>query len=285
MATGSQGEVQRVGGPEQLWAEYPDFRDSTLFGEYLNRLAVGRDMHVVITAASETGVGKTTLAVSLALLWDQWGWTADKASVASAPKYSHLYDQVRPGSVLILDEAEKAADNRRGMTKSSVALSQAFAAKRYRQVFGMLTAPAKSWIDDRIGSDAADYWIQAQETDRGRVKGEAKVYRLKTHEHYESEYTKKTEYITWPILDGHQEYERLDQMKQERLEGNAKSEYVHRDDVEEMEKEAWDEAEKQTEKRIMERLHELSDPDLNQKQIAKVFGVHQTTISRRLDGE
>lgn len=269
-------------GPHNIWSQFPEITGSKLFHEYLTRLAIGRDMHVIVTAASETGVGKTTLAVALALLWDQHGWTADKAAVASAPEYSHKYDEVPPGSVLILDEAEKAVDNRRGTSKGNVELSQAFAAKRYRQVFGIMTAPAKGWVDDRLGSDAADYWVQALETDEGRAKGEARVYRLRNHEHYETDYTTKTEEITWPVLDGFDAFRELDERKRERLEGKGKNPYVHRDTVDQIKQDTWDEAERQTENRLMKRMAELEN-GLTQEDIADVFEVHQTTVSRRLD--
>jgi len=101
-------------GPMQPALERTNFHESHFFAEYLNRLVSGRDMHIIVTAGSETGVGKTTLAVSLALLMDQRGWNAEKAAVALPDKYSALYDQVEPGSVLLLDEVEKAADARRG---------------------------------------------------------------------------------------------------------------------------------------------------------------------------
>lgn len=229
-------------GPMTQWARYPALAQSKLFDEYANRLVAGRDMHVIITASAETGVGKTTLAVSLALLWDQNGWTADNAAVASAAEYSNKYDKVPPGSVLILDEAEIAADSRRGTSKGNVEVSQAFAGKRYRQVFGMLTAPSKSWVDKRLGGDAADYWIQAQETDRGRPKGEAIVYRLRSNEHYQTDYTKRHEVLEWPKLDAHPEFKALDRRKKERLSGKHTSPYVHRDEVNEMKKNWWNKA-------------------------------------------
>jgi len=205
MAKSAPGELKlptaatdEAAGPVQFWDNEPSLMRSKFFSECASRLVSGRDMNIVITAASETGVGKTTLAVALALVLDQHGWSADKATVAQPGQYDHKYDQVPPGSVLILDEAEKAADARRGMSKESVDISQTFATKRYRQVFSVLTAPSKSWIDKRLGSDAADYWMQAQETDLGRVKGEAKVYRLRTNEHYEQDYTDRGDPLAQP---------------------------------------------------------------------------------------
>lgn len=229
----------RIDGPHELWAKHDYITDSQIFREYARRLSNGRDMHVIVTASSETGVGKTTLAVSLALLWDQHGWTAEKAAVADAKKYSYLYDNVDPGSVLILDEAEKAADGRRSMSHDNVDISQAFAAKRYLQVFGILTAPSKSWVDKRLGASAADYWIQALEAEGGGIKGEARVYRLKEQEHYETYYTDKTEIITWPILDDNAAFQELDQIKDQRLSGEVESDYVHRREVEDLKENYW----------------------------------------------
>lgn len=274
-------------GPVASWAKYPSLAQSKLFDEYANRLVAGRDMHVIVTASSETGVGKTTLAVVLALLWDQHGWTADKAAVASAAEYTQKYDKVQPGSVLLLDEAEIAADNRRGTTKGNVELSQAFAGKRYRQVFGMLTAPTKSWVDKRMGADAADYWIQAQETDRGRPKGEAIVYRLKTNEHYQTDYTKRKEVISWPKLDDHKAFKNLDRRKKERLGGEHNSPYIHRDEVEEMKSNWWNKATK------MSRYHvvrAMAEHGITQTKIAEILqaaehveGLSQSQVSRILN--
>lgn len=255
-------------GPHHLWAKHGYITDSQLFREYLKRLSLGRDMHVIVTASSETGVGKTTLAVSLALLWDQHGWTADKAAVADAAEYSYKYDQMPPGSVLILDEAEKAADARRGQTHGNVDVSQAFAAKRFRQVFGILTAPSKGWVDQRLGASAADYWIQALEADGGGIKGEARVYRLKEQEHYETYYSERTELIQWPILDTNRAYKNLDEIKRERLSGDIESNYVHRNEVNELRENYWNKA---TKKARFHLIQSMSDHGLSDKEISEVI--------------
>jgi len=268
-------------GPAEYWAQAPQFRESKFFAEYLNRLVSGRDMHVIVTASAETGVGKTTLAASLALMLDQNGWTFEKAAVASAEQYSYLYDRVEPGSVLILDEAEKAADARRGMTQESVEISQAFATKRYMQVFGMLTAPSRGWVDDRLGADAADYWIKAEQTDLGRVKGEATVYRMKNNEHYMQEYTDKYETIHWPKLDWHPEFRKLDNEKQRLLEDDEKSPYVHRNKANEWKDEAYEQGRDDMVAEVIERMDAQG---FTQKQIGDAVDLHQTTVSNRING-
>jgi hypothetical protein len=270
-------------GPVSAWIDKPAFRESRFFAEMLNRLVTGRDANIVITAASETGVGKTTLAVAIALMLDQHGWTADKAAVASAAQYDHQYDECAPGSVLILDEAEKAADARRGMTNESVSLSQSFATKRYRQVFSILTAPSKSWIDKRLGSDAADYWIQAQGTDMGRIKGEAAVYRLKTNEHYQTDYTKRTEYIHWPNLDGNEEFKKLDKRKRELLESDQEQSFVDADDVQNLKESAADAAADRQKRELVKRMNKHEA--LTQHDIAEIVDMSSGWVNDVVNDE
>jgi len=266
-------------GPVGPWAQQPQFRDSKFFAELLNRLVTGRDMNIIVTAASETGVGKTTLAVALATLIDQHGWTADKASVADPADYDRRYDQCPPGSCLILDEAEKAMDARRGMSNESVSLSQTFATKRYRQVFSILTAPSKSWIDKRLGSDAADYWIQALQTDLGRIKGEAKCYHLKTNEHYEVDYSKRTEYLHWPNLDDDEEFQKLDERKRDLLESDQEQRYIDADDVDELKEQAAESATKRQRRRIIERMDDHDDIP-SQETIGDIWGISSSRVSQ-----
>jgi len=284
MAAGAQslneGEEQELNlGPIGPWVNEPQFRRSKFFAEYINRLVTGRDMNIIVTAASETGVGKTTLAVALAVLMDQRGWTHEKASVADPIGFDRKYDSAQPGEVLILDEAEKAMDSRRGMTKESVNLTQSFATKRYKQVFKIMTAPSKSWVDKRLGGDAADYWIQALQTDLGRIKGEAKVYRLKENEHYGQDYTERTEYIHWPNFDGHEEFEKLDERKVALLETDESSQtYYHKDEVEEMIAKKEKAIEKEMRRKIITRLN--ATDGINQKPIANAFKLSRSRISQ-----
>lgn len=264
--------------PAEVWNEYPEIAGSKLFHEYLTRLTSGRDMHVIVTAAAETGVGKTTLAFTLAMLWDQNGWTHEKATL-DPREYAALYDDVEPGSVLLLDEVEQAADARRGGSRDNVNLSQNFATKRYRQVFGLMTAPSKGWVDGRIGNDSADYWIQALETDQGRPKGEAKVYRLRENEHYEQSYSKRVETISWPILDWHEEFRKLEQLKIDRMEGQVESDYVHREDHKDAVEAARNEGEKEAYRKVVRECRQWG---MNQTEIADIVGVSQGTVSNWL---
>jgi hypothetical protein len=276
----SQIEARDVDlGPLEAYQHVESIRESRFFAECLTRLVTGRDANIVITAASETGVGKSTLAVALALLLDQHGWESRKAAIGSAREYDRLYDAVGPGSVVILDEAEEAVDSRRGMTSESVSLAQSFAAKRYKQVFSILTAPTKSWIDSRLGSDSADFWIQAQETDLGRVKGEARAYRLKTNEHYERDFTKKTETFSWPDISDHPEFEDMDRRKQERYDNSDEQvEYYDGDEVAEIRRKTREEVRNDYREEIIGRLND--EVPLTQEQIGNVFDISSSRVSQ-----
>lgn len=272
-------------------------------------------MHTIFTAAGETGVGKTTLAFGTCLLGDMNGWAAEKATLDPA-EYSHMYDKqdlcdehadaghlpvdefeacgdctyyLKPGSWLLADEWEQAVDRRRSTTKTNVEASHDVAGKRYRQIFGAYTLPSKSWMDSRFGSDAADFWVQVQETDQGRPKGEAKVYRLKTNEHYESDYTKKVETVTWPVLDWHPEFKKLQYKKRERMEGEVQRSYIHRDEFQEAKKNFWNKATKKTRYHLVKAMAEWG---LAQKDVSEILtaaehveGLSQQRVSQLVNTE
>jgi len=277
------GDIRRQAvdaGPVAICEQFPSIKKSRFFTELFTRLVIGRDANIVITASSETGVGKSTLAVTLALLIDQHGWTSEKAAIGSAGEYDRLYDQVEPGSVVILDEAEEAVDSRRGMTSESVSLAQSFAAKRYKQVFSILTAPTKSWIDKRLGSDSADFWIQAEETHLGRIKGEGPVYRLKTNEHYERDFTKKTETIVWPDISDHPEFAKMDERKAERYDnsGDGETQYFSAEEVETIRKEVRQEVKDDYRTEIAKQLDDVSG--FTQADIGEIFGISHSRVSQ-----
>jgi len=183
---------------------------------------------------------------------------------------------------LMLDEAEKASDARRSMSSDAVQLSQDFAAKRYRQVFGLMTAPSKNWIDKRLSSDSADYWIQCQDTDLGQVKGEARVYRLKTNEHYQKELTKKYEVISWPVLDSHPEFIKLNRIKEEELEADKEEEkYYDQDEVEDIKEQVFADGIREGERQILHDVYHGTD--MTQDEITDVVEYSKHTVNSRIN--
>jgi hypothetical protein len=205
---------------------------SKLHREYITRLTNERDLKVVITAASETGVGKTTLAFALASIWDIHGFTPGKATL-NPKRFETLYDDCPPGSVLILDEAEQALDSRDSMTNENKNIGQKFAECRYGQIVSILTLPSIGWLDKRIREDVADYWIECLEGEDGKPKGEARVYKLDKDDHRGKTMTYKTEIVSWPILDYIDEFRLLERKKDRHTRGETSSKYVTQEEHQE----------------------------------------------------
>jgi len=306
----SEIDAAAANSPVEIWSQFEGLTQSQYWQEFIARLTAGRDMHSYVTAKSETGVGKTTLAFAIALLGDMSGWTAEQATLDPA-EYAHLYDKralcsthgrqdevsratfrhcpdceyyLQPGSWLLGDEWEQAVDARRSSSKENLEASHAVATKRYRQIFGIYTLPSKNWMDNRFSNHAADFWLQAQETDRGKPKGEAHVYRLKTNEHYETSYTKRVETISWPVLDDHPEFQKLQQKKRDRMEGRIQRSYVHRDEVEDMKSNFWNKATKKTRYHLVKAMAEwgISQTDISEILTAAehVEGLSQQRVSQ-----
>ena len=254
-------------------------RTSHLHKSYIERFGDGRDMRVIISADnSATGVGKTTLAVFLAILWDVWGWTPEKGTL-DPREFSVFYDEVRPGSVMLLDEAEQAIDRRRSMTEETLAIGHDFATKRYRQVFGLLTLPSKDMIDARIADKLCDYWILVEE------KGKASVFKFDENAFTGKVYYKKVETIEWPPLDGNRLYKAIEQKKHERMTGKTQSRFVRREEMEEALENYWNKAEAKRNYQIINRAYDASQDDdspvdLTQSQIGEIVGMSQSNVSK-----
>jgi hypothetical protein len=270
------GESQQTVGVDDI----PEsLRSSALHQAYIERFADGRDMRVIISADnSATGVGKTTLAVFLALLWDVWGWTAEKGTL-DPREFSVYYDEVRPGSVMLLDEAEQAIDRRRSMTQETLAIGHDFATKRYRQIFGILTLPSKDMIDARIADKLCDYWILVEET------GRASVFRFEENAFTGKVYYKKVETIEWPPLDGNPIYEQIEQKKHDRMTGKTQSRFVRRDEFEEALDNYWSKATAKRNYELINSMYEAtqsddSPVDLTQSQIGEIVGMSQSNVSK-----
>lgn len=254
-------------------------QESPLHKAWINRIAEGRDIRVIISADnSATGVGKTTLAVFLALLWDIHGWGAEKATL-DPREFSVLYDEVAPGSVLLLDEAEQAVDRRRSMSKDTLAIGHDFATKRYRQIPGILTLPSKDMMDARIADKLCDFWILVQDT------GEAQVFKFDENPFTGKVYYKKVERLEWPALDDNTVFRDVEEKKHKRMTGQTQSRYVHRDEVEELKENYWNKATAQKTYEFVNATYDAAqDPDsnvnLSQTELGSIVGLSQGAVSK-----
>jgi len=232
MSTGTETDASpEVYAPIQLWEQYPDVMESDLFQEYITRVRHNRDMHVLFTGEGETGVGKTTAALAMCLLCDFHGFDASKTKYDIAD-FNTSYFELPAGSWILADDVQKWMDRRESQKKGQREQTQDIQANRVRQVFVAWTAPSKSWLEKRLG-DIADFWVQCLEDDHGEPAGKARVYRLKTEEHYENELKKKKETLTWPILDDLSIYQNIHEKKLNWIQNEIDRRYIPREEFEE----------------------------------------------------
>lgn len=149
-----------------------EFTFGKLGEEIRNAIARDLDAKIIITSHnSKPGLGKTTLATRMARAWDKHGWSAEEKAFMDVFSYHEAYLNENPGSVLLFDEIEGEADNRRSNSNKNVQLSQAWAQQRFRNMVTICTLPTVSMLDSRM-LELSDYWINVMR------RGVAHPYRV-----------------------------------------------------------------------------------------------------------
>jgi len=176
---------------------------------YRLRMDRGRDLKVIITARnSETGTGKTTLAVWLCLSWDS-DWDPKLKAVNNIVDYVKTYNKLSPGSCLLFDEAEQV-DRRRSMSHLNVNFSYVWMTMRVRQIASILTLPTVSVLDQRA-KELADVRIHVLK------RGLAKVYKISVDDFRGKVWEEEWHYIQFPNLDWHPAMQYLHKMKDDMI--------------------------------------------------------------------
>jgi plasmid maintenance system antidote protein VapI len=225
-----------------------------------------RDTKIIITSRnSTTGTGKTTLAVWLALNWDQYGFTADKATL-NPSEYIDKYLETRPGEVLIMDEAEQL-DARRSMSNKNLEFADRWQQLRYRQVDSILTLPTASALDKRL-EELADIWINVT----GR--GYAQVHRTTVNDRTKKINQIPLQTLTWPDISDHEVKKALDRKKEKKNEAQnqlEKSEAASLDP---------EKVKQNTRNELIKSVY--NDTELTQKELANAAGIDQSRVSQIL---
>lgn len=115
---------------------------------------------LVVGRNSQTGIGKTTLAIQLCRYLDLTDdeWRATERAHISVSDYIEAHMKQPKGSALLLDEIEAGADSRRATSHDNVNLSQAWATMRAKNIATVATLPSVSMLDNRM-LELADYWV------------------------------------------------------------------------------------------------------------------------------
>lgn len=263
--------------PRPIYAEVPtDHRYNKLHKLYEQRKRDGRTLLVIIIARdAHTGTGKTTLAAQLANSWDTNGWTADRATLDPGTYASKYTDDATPKrSVLLLDEAEQAADNRRSMSDQNVKLSHLWATMRYREIYSIVTLPSASMLDKRL-KELADVKIVVHN------RGTAVAYKTKIDDHDGTYRPKRLCRLSWEPMDDDPEYQRLTEKKAERM-GNYAETFSYDDDTDDGDNP--EEARKDYRRQVIERM---SAGGWTQEEIADALPdiTNRSTISKILNAD
>lgn len=226
-------------------------------------LRTDNDAKIIIQGAdSQTGIGKTTLAIKLARTIDP-DWTAEEKAFIDIRKYINAHLEKPKGSALVLDEIEHGADSRRFMSQDNVDLSQAWAKLRSRNIAVIATLPSISMLDNRM-IELADYWILVKR------RGVAQPYRV-----HVNDFTGKVrrepfpgdEHITFGDLpDDDPDKAHLDAIKDEMLKTDE-SGYIP---VEEHEAELQKQLEQAKREWRDGLVNELAETDASQEQISNL---------------
>lgn len=221
---GKRSPPHRTGDPDEtdprpIYLRLPrDHRLNKLHQLYRKRRDDGRTLLVIVIARdAATGTGKTTLACQLAKAWDTNGWTADRATLDPGTYADKYTDPDTPSkSVLLLDEAEQAADNRRSMSNQNVKLSHLWATMRFREIYSIITLPSASMLDKRL-KELADVKIVVHN------RGTAVAYKTKIDDHDGSYRAKRLCRLRWEPMDDDPQYQRLTDKKADRMRNYAET--------------------------------------------------------------
>ena len=184
-----------------------------------DKLSNDNDIKIIIQGKnSQTGIGKTTLAIELCRWIDQNGWNAEDKAFIDIQKYLNSYLDYPKGSALLLDEIGAGADSRRSTSKENVELSQGWQLLRSRNIATIATLPSTSMLDKRL-LELADYWVLVKK------RGIAQPYEIRVND-FNGQVARKPlpgeEHIRFPDLpSGDSDKRILDNIKDDKVRGEG----------------------------------------------------------------
>jgi hypothetical protein len=242
---------------------------------YLDRMESDRDLKIIITASdAQTGVGKSTLAFSLAASWhpiytsDQW--TADDGATYDVNEFLNRYTQAKAGSVLMMEEAEQL-DSRRAMAGENVNFSHYWMAMRVRQVVSILTLPSTSALDKRLW-ELADVWINVKR------RGLGEVHECQVNDYEGKAWREPMEQVEWPNTADHPEMQAIDKLKEEKI--NRGLSEMQDDDAEEIDPK---EIAREEKIEIAQQLRVDEELDLSGAEIGEIVGRSDVWVYNNTD--
>ena len=237
-----------------------------LWRKQRQRVAEGRDLKVIITSRDgQTGTGKTTLSLWLAMHFDRHGFDAEKITL-HPEEFHDLYNELPVGSCMLMDEGEQL-DNRRSMSNKNVDFWNLWQMNRFRQITSILTLPTRSVLDKR-GMELADIWINVIQ------RGLAKVHDIRVGDYDKAVSSIPVQEIKFPDVSYLQLKSDADDLKQELVEGAN----YDKDEEEIIDPEK---IRRENRNSLIEEMDQKTD--LSHTKIGEVVGLTQQSVSRLLN--
>jgi hypothetical protein len=260
----------------------------TLGQKATNKLQNDNDIKIIIQGQnSQTGIGKTTLAIQLCRYIDN-GWSAEDKAFVDVQKYIDAHLEYEPGSALLLDEIEAGADNRRAMSQENVDLSQAWATLRARNIATVTTLPSISMLDGRM-LELADYWILVKQ------RGYAQPFEIRVNDFKPKRLPSRQplpgdEHIQFVDLpDGDPDKQYLDKIKDEMLKGEDSLEKLpkseHKRKLEKAKEKTREQAERDKRNEAIKELYRQTDLSTTDLASFEWTEVDQSNISRIINND
>jgi len=238
------------------------------------RKADNRDLKIVITANAETGVGKSSLAIFLAYALDTsaTGFAVDKQATLDTGTYREAYDELGYGSALVLDEAEQL-DARRAMSDENVDTAFTWQTRRVREITTILTLPTWGDLEKRM-REMADVRVEI-------LRRGAALVHVRDRDRYEryDTFWRPEHVVTWPDMSPTHAYQRLDEKKDEFLDGRDGRKMLDEEEAQERINDATEELRQEKKQLRAKALYYDPDRDMTQEEVAEQLGVSQKTVS------
>jgi len=238
------------------------------------RKADNRDLKIVITANAETGVGKSSLAIFLAYVLDTsaTGFAVDKQATLDTGTYREAYDELGYGSALVLDEAEQL-DARRAMSDENVDTAFTWQTRRVREITTILTLPTWGDLEKRM-REMADVRVEI-------LRRGAALVHVRDRDRYEryDTFWRPEHVVTWPDMSPTHAYQRLDEKKDEFLDGRDGRKMLDEEEAQERINDATEELRQEKKQLRAKALYYDPDRDMTQEEVAEQLGVSQKTVS------
>lgn len=249
------------------------------------RLNNDNDSRVIIQGAnSQTGIGKTTLAIQLCRYLDQTEdeWIAEEKAFVDVKEYMNAHLDYPKGSCLLLDEIGAGADSRRAMSNDNVKLSQAWQTLRARNIAVVATLPSISMLDSRM-LELSDWWVLVER------RGIAKPHMVNVNDYAPNRNPQKKplpgeERIKFPDLpDGDDDKAYLDEIKDDMVRDHGMRSIPvseHKEKLKKKEKEL----EKEVRDKWIRTLYEQTDMSYADIAALDTVGINRATVGEVVRG-